>query len=117
MKDKAEETACECDKMTSEETKPKRKESGTFTGSNDGMQAIAEKAPRKPKEVPAETKKKKPATRCEDCEFYDIDEFTGDMTCSVSLDEDEFAEFMAGRSGRCPYYRYYDEYKSVRKQN
>jgi len=62
-------------------------------------------------------KKKKPASRCEDCEFYDIDEFTGDMSCTVSLDEDEFAEFMAGHTGRCPYYRYYDEYKSVRKQN
>ena len=60
--------------------------------------------------------KKPRQSRCDDCEFYDEDEF-GDMICTVSLDEDEMAEFIAGNTGRCPYYRYYNEYKSVAKQN
>ena len=33
------------------------------------------------------------------------------------LDEDELVRFIKGDSGNCPYYRYYDEYKFVRKQN
>ena len=61
--------------------------------------------------------KKSPAARCEDCEFYDYDEDMDAYVCMVALDEDEMAEFVAGRTGRCPYYRYYDEYKSVQKQN
>ena len=59
---------------------------------------------------------KKPATRCEDCEFYDYDGDADAYVCQVSLDEDEMAEFVSGHTGRCPYYRYYDEYKSVHKQ-
>lgn len=37
-------------------------------------------------------------------------------TCRVSLDEDEMGRFTSGQTGRCPYFRYYDEYKSVHKQ-
>ena len=55
--------------------------------------------------------------RCEDCEFYDYDEEWDEYICSVSLDEDEMIDFLGRNTGRCPYYRYYDEYKSVRKQN
>lgn len=58
----------------------------------------------------------RPAARCEDCEFYDYDEDWDAYVCRVALDEDEMSEFLAGRTGRCPYYRYYDEYKSVHKQ-
>lgn len=58
----------------------------------------------------------RPAPRCEDCEFYDYDEDWDAYVCRVSLDEDEMSEFLTGRTGRCPYYRYYDEYKSVHKQ-
>ena len=57
-----------------------------------------------------------PTPRCEDCEFYDYDEDVDAYVCQVSLDEDEMAAFVAGQTGRCPYYRYYDEYKSVHKQ-
>ena len=57
-----------------------------------------------------------PAPRCEDCEFYDYDEVVDAYVCQVSLDEDEMAAFVAGQTGRCPYYRYYDEYKGVHKQ-
>ena len=55
--------------------------------------------------------------RCENCEFYDYDSELDAYVCSVSLDEDELAEFVSGRTGRCPYFRFYDEYKSVSKQN
>ena len=59
---------------------------------------------------------KQPESRCESCEFYE-DDGLGEPTCGMSLDEDEFALFAAGKTGRCPYYRYYDEYETVRKQN
>lgn len=58
----------------------------------------------------------KPPTRCEDCEFYDYDLDVDAYVCQVALDEDEMAMFLSGHTGRCPYYRFYDEYKSVHKQ-
>ena len=64
-----------------------------------------------------DTKKKAPAAgRCEECEFYDYDEELDAYVCQVSLDEDEMISFISGQTGRCPYFRYYDEYKSVHKQ-
>ncbi len=54
---------------------------------------------------------------CESCEFYDYDEEWEEYVCSMSLDEDEMIDFLGRNTGRCPYYRYYDEYKSVQKQN
>ena len=57
-----------------------------------------------------------PHTRCEECEFYDYDEELDAYVCQVNLDEDEMISFISGQTGRCPYYRYYDEYKSVHKQ-
>ena len=66
---------------------------------------------------PKKTTPKKPtATRCEDCEFYDYDEELDAYVCDISLDEDEMISFLGGNTARCPYYRYYDEYKSVHKQ-
>ena len=50
---------------------------------------------------------------CDSCEFYDRDE----ESCSLSLDEDEAVEFLSGRVRECKYYRFYDEYKLVQKQN
>ncbi len=55
-------------------------------------------------------------TPCESCEFYDQDEY-GEYSCIMNLDEDEFASFALGNTGACPYYRFYDEYKFVQKQN
>ena len=60
--------------------------------------------------------KKRIQTNCESCEFYDCGE-DGTPECQVALDEDEFLKFVSGNYSECPYYRYYDEYKSVRKQN
>ena len=66
---------------------------------------------------PKQTPKKKAESHCESCEFFDYDAYLDSYSCQMMLDEDEFADFAAGQTGRCPYYRFYDEYKSVQKQN
>ena len=53
---------------------------------------------------------------CESCEFYDYDEYLDAYVCDLKLDEDEMVDFLSGNTRRCPYYRFYDEYKSVHKQ-
>ena len=62
-------------------------------------------------------KKKKTQKNCESCLYYDYDEEYDSYICTVTLDEDEAVDFMSGRNNECAYYKYYDEYKSVRKQN
>ncbi len=54
---------------------------------------------------------------CETCMYYDYDEYYQEYICIIDLDEDESVDFVTGCSNECPYYRYYDEYKSVQKQN
>ena len=54
---------------------------------------------------------------CESCEFYDFDPDWDAYVCLVSLDEDDMCDFLSHNTGHCPYYRFYDEYKSVQKQN
>lgn len=61
-------------------------------------------------------KKASPAM-CETCEFYDFDEYLDAYICNMKLDEDEMLSFISGNEKGCPYYRFYDEYKSVAKQN
>ena len=61
--------------------------------------------------------KKRRPTNCESCVHYDYDEDTDAYVCQMDLDEDERAQFVQGQTARCPYYRFYDEYKSVQKQN
>ena len=61
--------------------------------------------------------KKAPASNCESCVYYEYDPDADAEVCTVDLDEDEYAGYLSGRTGSCPYYRYYDEYKSVQKQN
>ena len=56
-------------------------------------------------------------TECESCWHFDYDEEYGENVCTVSLDEDEMLDYLAGNTRSCPYYRFYDEYKSVQKQN
>lgn len=60
---------------------------------------------------------KKQDTNCESCVFYDYDEFYDAYFCRQSLDEDEALRFMSGAFRSCPYYKFYDEYKSVQHQN
>ena len=61
--------------------------------------------------------KKRAVGTCETCEFYDYDEEWDEYICLISLDEDEMIDFLGRNTNRCPYYRFYDEYKSVQKQN
>ncbi len=53
---------------------------------------------------------------CESCEFYEYDELTDSYYCKMCLDEDEMAGFLSSSTAGCHYYRYYDEYTSVRRQ-
>ena len=46
-----------------------------------------------------------------------LDEELEEYTCKIDLDEDEYLRFSQNSVRSCPYYRYYDEYKSVQKQN
>ncbi len=54
---------------------------------------------------------------CETCEFYDYDEIFDEYYCNGKLDEDEMISFHSSGKKCCPYYRPYDEYKVVRRQN
>jgi len=60
------------------------------------------------------TKKRLPPS-CETCEFFDWDDEMQDYMCMARLDEDEYYRMLT--SARCPFYKFYDEYKSVQKQN
>jgi len=53
---------------------------------------------------------------CETCVFYDYDDEYDCYECMVNLDQDELSNFLTGNTKACPFYRFYDEYKSVNKQ-
>ena len=59
---------------------------------------------------------KKNVVNCESCVFFDYDEDYDCYSCQMNLDEDEMVRFLSGQTRACPYYRFYDEYKSVQKQ-
>ncbi len=61
--------------------------------------------------------KKNKGGPCEMCEFYDYNEESEQFECIASLDQDELAAFVSHNTDSCPYFRFYDEYKSVQKQN
>ena len=42
---------------------------------------------------------------------------SGTMGCAIDIDEDDLCRERQSSRHACPYYRFYDEYKSVRKQN
>ena len=54
---------------------------------------------------------------CENCTYYIYDEEYEDYMCYVNMDEDEICQFMYHSARGCPYFRLYDEYGTVRKQN
>ncbi len=60
--------------------------------------------------------KQKQTGSCETCVFYNYDEEYDVYECRVNLDQDELSRFLSGRTGGCPFYRFYDEYKSVQRQ-
>ena len=57
------------------------------------------------------------ADNCESCVNYDYNYEDDCYDCLMQLDEDEMLQFLSGSFANCPYYRLYDEYKIVRKQN
>lgn len=54
---------------------------------------------------------------CENCENYDYDDDAETFVCLKDLDEDEMYAFITKNVRACPFYREYDEYRTVRKQN
>ena len=62
-------------------------------------------------------KKQNLSTPCETCPYYDVIYDDGTMGCTVDIDEDDcYLEKEGSRRG-CPFYKFYDEYKTVQKQN
>ena len=60
---------------------------------------------------------KKMKSNCEMCQYYDYDEEYEEYVCILDLDEDEMGDFMSFMNRDCPYFKFYDEYKFVQKQN
>ncbi len=58
-----------------------------------------------------------PPADCENCQYFDYDEEYDEYVCTISMDEDDALRIMEHGARVCPYYRYYDEYTMVRKQN
>lgn len=54
---------------------------------------------------------------CENCTYYIYDEDYEEYICYADMDEDEMMRFLQAPSRECPYFRLYDEYGTVRKQN
>lgn len=54
---------------------------------------------------------------CEQCAYFDYDEEWEENVCTLILDEDELARFYSSAEKKCPYFKEYDEYTMVRKQN
>ncbi len=61
-------------------------------------------------------KTKKPAHSCDTCEYYDWDDEMDENVCMMNLDEDDLYRLRENPRAVCPFYKYYDEYKSVHKQ-
>ena len=53
---------------------------------------------------------------CETCEYFDYVDDLGDNACTVDMDEDDIYRLSENKAAHCPFYKYYDEYKSVHKQ-
>ena len=63
------------------------------------------------------TKRKMSNGSCEYCAHYLYDDEYDEYYCDVSLDEDEMEAYMRGNSVSCGFFKFYDEYKMVEKQN
>lgn len=67
--------------------------------------------------MPEKKKNTKKSTPCESCVHYDVIDEDGTYGCTVDIDEDEAYAERANAKSECAYYRFYDEYKSVQRQN
>lgn len=52
---------------------------------------------------------------CEQCVYFRYDDEADTELCDLAFDEDELVRLYAAK--RCPHFRLYDEYGTVRKQN
>ena len=57
------------------------------------------------------------STPCETCAYYDVIYDDGTMGCTIDIDEDDCYREKEGSRRGCPFYKFYDEYKTVQKQN
>ena len=51
------------------------------------------------------------------CAYFDYDDDYEEYVCIMNMDEDEAVRYYSGSHQNCPYFRFYDEYKVVQKQN
>ena len=56
-------------------------------------------------------------SNCDNCVSYEYDEEYNEYICMMNLDQDEMEKFVNYSFTNCPYYKFYDEYKTVNKQN
>ncbi len=56
-------------------------------------------------------------TNCDNCVYYDYDDELDYYICMMNLDQDEMEKFVNFSFDNCPYFKLYDEYKTVKKQN
>ena len=54
--------------------------------------------------------------QCETCAYFVYDEEFDEYVCDVNMDEDDAARLISGQTRECPYWRYGDEYETVRHQ-
>ena len=73
--------------------------------------------PEKTPEKSAERTEREKTGPCETCLYFDVLDESGAEGCTVDVDEDEAYRERSDPRNSCPYYRYYDEYKLVRRQN
>lgn len=58
----------------------------------------------------------KETSNCESCMNYTYDDEYQCYVCDMDLDQDEMGRFLTNTFENCPYYRFGDEYRIVRKQ-
>lgn len=56
-------------------------------------------------------------TNCDNCAYYDYDDEYETYVCIMNLDQDEMEKFVTFTFNSCPYYKAYNEYTMVKKQN
>lgn len=59
---------------------------------------------------------KRGQSSCESCLYFEYDEEYDEYACVMDLDEDDYGNFLTGRTESCPFYRFGDEYLIVHKQ-
>lgn len=57
------------------------------------------------------------SAQCELCANYCYDDEDECWYCNINLDEDEMMRFLTDSNESCPYFKLYDEYGIVKKQN